>query len=321
MKRLKLLFLIVFLSFVFSGCAMSSIPEDTQVIDIIKEQAQDDSIEFKYSEVTAKDKEGNPQDVKYYFSTDRFDFTATASTYIIFGDNEPIDKGIESQYFDAVFSLYEKDLRKIIPVANMNFDAEKYFDEDLILNMVLEADKIYKEELKYHTQEWMTEHPLDILSFTYYPEYDPHKTTKVYSTYVEILIDGTNTEESVREIFKQVKNLPQQAEEEAALMASMEMFFDNREKEISSATNVREMLDVLKENIKEDNVSTYTFSDKKIKSFQKTGLYAKLFDFETKDEYMILMRKDEMYLMYDDVVYDIKNIDFDSFVKTYVPFF
>ena len=163
-KKLLLLLILTVAASTLAGCgAQGKLYGKSKVLEYMKNEVPRE--EFTFDRVEKADSDVSTE--YYYFrSTERdLEFTAKNTRTSIFPDSAVYGRKIIPQYVEAVHDLYRDEALAIIGGSGLDIDGDRIFIEeyeDLIglTECILAADDVFKSELNYNSEEWLSENPL-----------------------------------------------------------------------------------------------------------------------------------------------------------------
>lgn len=304
-KKLRILILISVSALFLTSCA-TSIPTDREVHAYVSDVTDGELYILRSSQVKRNEK-GKVISKAFFFETPRFTFTATASLYPVTIDGAVFGhaNGVSSNYVDRVHFLYRSELDDYLPKKLRDWNVAREIDEEALVSGILSIDEIYREELTYHSQEWLTNHPLARVFFTYYPDYSDENSGR-YSV-LQIKIDGSNTEESVRAKIAEARDLPNTARQRAALIKSCEIWYEGEKKQIPREDIIRELLGLIAQNQSEE--TEYPAEDI-IEQIKNDGFYFK------SEDAGLLVSENYSYVINADKAYKV-SLNYKEFMRRY----
>lgn len=256
-KRFRGISLLIFCALAVSaltGC--KSIDDDpakkSEVLKRVKQEVP--SEKYEYLSMT-RDESSRPKVDEYLFRSKERDITFTAvSTLAPFGiDGGTIgyNDSIRVTYPDSVHELYRSRIDKVLAdISESERDRYSYdsFDDiDPIVRTLIKADKIYREELAYNSEEWLSEHPVCTVSLNY--RWNDGEEDKHYQVH-RVNIDGSLDYDKLYKRFSY----------EHAKAAKKEIIVDETIPEEQLARVHRDMLDIY---INFNEVSDSAYEDAK----------------------------------------------------------
>ena len=166
----KIVFGILAVCLLLTGCSTinGKLYKKYEVLAKVKEKITDEKYSFDHVE---KNRKIRPKADVYYFKSKERDFTFTALSTLenitIDGPTRFYSKSLEINYVDEVHALYLDEINGIISEllhetsgTFIQYEYKSYDDLAEVAKILLAADDVYKAELAYNTQEWMSEYPV-----------------------------------------------------------------------------------------------------------------------------------------------------------------
>lgn len=152
--------------------------------------------------------EENPDNMEYYFRTKNRDLTFTANSYLspIWIDASQTSfysREISCDYVETVHSLYEDELDEVFQGSRRYLEEHGWMylvsfrDIEEIVDTVLEADEIYRQELEYNPPEFLMKNPLRSVHVVWHRSEEEAEAHETWVNVTDIGITGQHDREEL----------------------------------------------------------------------------------------------------------------------------
>ena len=182
--------------------------------EIYGEQAVRDEVDRICSEpYHLEDKkliETTPDNMEYTFQTENRDLTFTANSYLtpVYFDATPTGwytKEISCDYIFAIHEQYEEELDAVAASCETYLPEHgwcyilDYNDISGIVDMVLEADTVWQQELKYNDSTFLRENALTTFHIVWYPSETEAENHEDWVNLTDLAVTGQNNRDDLYE--------------------------------------------------------------------------------------------------------------------------
>lgn len=151
--------------------------------------------------------EQTPDRMEYTFKTSDRDLTFTADSYLepvtIDGSVFSYTREISCDYVNAVHDLYRDDIKKILEENPRYLPEHGWFyllsfnDINSIVYSVLDADKVWQQELAFHDQAWLKKNSVTYIHLVYHTSQEEADAHSDWVNLTDISVTGSNTFENL----------------------------------------------------------------------------------------------------------------------------
>lgn len=204
-KKGWMLFLLSVICLLLTGCTTidGKVPGKREVLAYV-----DEVCEEPYDLLSVEQIAERPADVEYVFETEERGLRFTAHSYL---QNIYIDasatgfysKEISCDYVSVMHELYYDRAKEKLKGAERYSEEREWFgllefsDIEHAARAILEADKVYAEELAYNSPEYLKEHSLMGVHFVWYESKEAAKEDKSWVNMTNIPVTGSQTYEEI----------------------------------------------------------------------------------------------------------------------------
>ena len=196
--------LLLFLS-VLAGCTGKDgrIYGQKKVIEYVDSICQE-----PYELVEKKWVERHPDNMEYSFRTVNRDLSFQANSYLspIWIDATQTSfysRELSCSYVSAVREQYSEELQEVLTASDLYLEEHgwmyllSFSDIDRVIETILEADKVYQQELEYNSKEFLQEHPLFSVHLVWHRSEAEAEAHDSWVNITDIGITGQNQKEEL----------------------------------------------------------------------------------------------------------------------------
>ncbi len=212
MKTAFLTILCLFLLCCLTGCLDkdSEIYGRQEVLDYV-----DSICSEPYHLVGSQLVEESPDNMEYYFETDDRDLSFQANSYLspIYFDATKTgfyNREISCNYVNAVHELYRDELQRVLQTDSHYLEEHgwiyllSFADIDQVIDTIMAADQVYRQELAYNSEQFLAENPLGAVHLVWQRS---DEEALEHKTWVNITDVGINGQHDRDELYDRLANV------------------------------------------------------------------------------------------------------------------